>query len=147
MEDKNGWIDFTKMPADTVVDCEINGKVFALFYVFDKGPKDAIFMASSESSVTREWSNCNIFAKKIRISAKNQWLPWFGGECPVPHNCMVEYWMRGKAKPSREHQAGELRWDHLSNILDNCANNSSDIIAYRLLESPWQTISGVCDET
>lgn len=133
------WIDFSKLPVDTLVDVVTpKGVVTAFFVVTDDEEQE--FVVSCLPSVTRG-DNYDLFDfhKKVRISAKNPWLPWFGGECPVPENCMVETILRTKRKLKDE--AWIVDWLHFEKSVED-----NEVIAYRLLESPWQTIDGVCDE-
>lgn len=129
-------IDFSKLPVDTLVDCDYGcGYVHTLFNVCAEGSR---LIVSDKPALTRTKHDTRI-AAKFRISAKNPWLPWFGGDCPVPHNCSVEFINTKKLTVSG--LALSFNWEHGCRDFD-----FSGGIAYRLLESPWQTISGVCDE-
>ena len=57
---------------------------------------------------------------------ENEWIPWNGGECPVPHDQIVQWMLRDGSKPSiLGHAAGPRTWSH--------DNDPSDIIAYRVV--------------
>ena len=136
------FIDFKRMYIDTLVDCDFDGVERTLFF---KG----LTLCGSfylVSPIHNDISNSDVsdclWCKKIRISAKNPWLPWFGGDCPVPPNCNVEVYFRIEGVGDTPSQASEIRWSHN----EGRYSSDFDVIAYRLAESPWQTINGVCND-
>ncbi|WP_312537657.1 hypothetical protein [Stutzerimonas nitrititolerans] len=55
------------------------------------------------------------------------WIPWRGGECPVPPSTPVEYRMRRDARSVvRIDLAGKLDWEHHGGRI-----GKSDVVAYR----------------
>lgn len=55
------------------------------------------------------------------------WIPWAGGECPVPGNTVVE--VRCQNLVICKEKASEHWWDHL-------ADSGYNIIAYRIVKEP-----------
>ena len=58
------------------------------------------------------------------------WIPWKGGECPVPKDTLVEVKRRNGETYSRP--AGCLDWKHSKGPYSSNKPYSSDIIAYRI---------------
>lgn len=59
-------------------------------------------------------------------SKGGDWIPWFGGDCPVAWTALVEYIMRdGECGEPEGHLAGDLIWTH--------CGGSYDIVAYRVV--------------
>jgi hypothetical protein len=85
--------------------------------------------------------------RKIRISGKNQWTSWFGGECPVPPNCIVEIQKRGGDQVQIE--ARRVAWSHrdFGSMGAEKIDDLHDVINYRICKSQWQTRDGVCNES
>jgi len=140
-------IDFKRMYIDALVDCDFDGVERTLFF---KGltPCDSFYLVSPvhhDAYNNSEVSDC-LRCKKIRISAKNRFELWLGGDCPVSPDCTVQVILRGDgwpvgcAKSVNGQRADVFNWSH------KFCSFEKNIIAYRLLESPWQTIDGVCDE-
>ena len=150
-------IDFKLLPVDTVVDVKMlnsspdyhhNPMPFYFSGVVDQDCGVGVF-PSGGTSLTHRSPNIkdNLFYfMKFRISDKNPWLPWFGGDCPVPPNCKVQVvfrgnsWLVGSPESINARRADAFNWSHKHCLFNN------NIIAYRMLESPWQTIDGVCNE-
>lgn len=51
------------------------------------------------------------------------WIPWHGGECPVPRDTMVDVQWRDGLASTRASLAGNVRWVHLG--------NNADVLLYR----------------
>lgn len=131
------WIDFEKIPVDTVVDVRLYEKGFVFTKFFVKVSVVSANFVACMSPISINGYACSVSNyTQIRISAKNPWLPWFGGECPVPKNCMVEFINSNKA--SVIDLASNFNWQYGTRDFDFAGG-----IAYRLLESPWQTTDGV----
>jgi hypothetical protein len=64
------------------------------------------------------------------VPDKDGWIPWHGGQCPVPGDTLVDYQTRNGTSSTRSELPENLRWTH-SNW-----NNPSDITAYRLAKVP-----------
>jgi hypothetical protein len=138
-------IDFKLVPVDTLVEYYVKGpdknEAVSIGF-FRRVDADSVrpFIVSPYPTIVGNKSE--IGTSKVRISAKNPWLPWFGGDCPVPPNCMVDVYLRDTCLRFPSQLAGNLTWTHddvhNSIYIDDC----KDIIAYRLIESQWQTIDG-----
>jgi hypothetical protein len=145
------FIDFKMLPVDTVVEVKIrpddHSQTAYFAGIIDPDYGVCVFPdgASSKTSIQKGIALTGHYFRRVRISDKNPWLPWFGGDCPVPPNCMVD--VRYQADINQIYDpiiASKCVWRH-----DNCSffgPSLSNIIAYRLAESQWQTIDGVCNE-
>jgi len=132
------WIDFSKIPVDTVVDVKMSYGFDTVFFVGVDNNGD--YLTSGYPSITMAGAmELSDISKDVRISSKNPWLPWFGGDCPVPPNCMIEFINSNKCVVSGI--AANFNWKYGCRDFDFAGG-----IAYRLLESLWQTIDGVCNE-
>jgi hypothetical protein len=139
-------INFKLIPVDTLVEVKIrpNDQPQTAYFAGIIDPKyDFCVFPEGASSKTNRHKNIELtgqYFRLIRISNKNPWLPWFGGDCPVPPNYMVDVILRDTSLKYPQSLAGMLMWSHVGYAFEN------DIIAYRLAESAWQTTAGVCDE-
>jgi hypothetical protein len=134
------FIDFKLVPVDTLVEVKIRpddppqtayfAGIIDPYYGFCVFPSGA----SSKTSRHTDIKLTGHYFRLIRISDKNPWLPWFGGDCPVPPNCNVDVYLRDTSLKYPQSLAGMLMWLHVDYAFEN------DIITYRLAESAWQTI-------
>jgi hypothetical protein len=69
----------------------------------------------------------------IRLLDNNP-MPWFGGECPIPDGVRFSVWYRSGVivKSVKYIDVGKLSWGRHGEA-------GSDIIAFQILESEWQS--------
>ena len=139
------FIDFELVPVDTLVEVKIrpddHSQTAYFAGIIDPDYGFCVFPAgaSSKTSIHKDTALTGHYFRRVRISDKNPWLPWFGGDCPVPPICLVEF--KNTNKCTVTDLASNFNWEHGCRGFDFAGG-----VAYRMLESPWQTINGVCDE-
>jgi hypothetical protein len=139
------FIDFKLVPVDTLVEVKIrpddHSQTAYFAGIIDPDCGFCVFPdgSSSKTSIRKDVALTGHYFRRVRISAKNPWLPWLGGDCPVPPNCMIDVHFRIEGMGDGPSQAREIRWSHN----EGRYSSDFDVIAYRLAESPWQTIDGV----
>lgn len=130
------WIDFSKIPFETLVDVRHHGnhQYITLSRAIATSPFSRVCSGGSNADESI------YLAHEFRISAKNPWIPWHGGE--LSHrfpNCTIA--MRDVF--GREYIA--MSWEIECDIRGLMVNdNFSGGIMYKLCMTQWQTIDGVC---
>lgn len=96
----------------------------------DKQPNNyggIAFLASQQVDLTTEQQKAVDACLKEELSlAEPAWIPWGGGECPLPDGVEFEFKIRNGGMSGRVKHAPMYNW--------GCHNTSGDIVAYRVLE-------------
>lgn len=115
-------IDWSKMPCDTVIS-DSDGNVWRTSGSVDKEGNPYVW-AFGRSAVTATDSKVeSLIGKKIQLVSQ-EWVAWFGGNCPVPEGVRFEVVLRDG---SRFLNIGNDYWNYGAIV------SSQNIIAYRIL--------------
>ncbi len=85
-----------------------------------------VFGPSTDGAVERDLAAAKQREAPVerRVATDGGWIPWHGGECPIPDDVEVQVWCRDGVRPI-ERGGMPWRWEHIG--------GATDIIAYRIL--------------
>ena len=94
-----------------------------MIYAINRQTKEHRVVTSNGLVCEKEWYTAHGWL--LRQADADGWIPWEGGECPLPDDARIKVMTRNGVEHRLPIHAGNQRWGH--------GGGQYDIIAYRLI--------------